>query len=414
MRSYALVGAGNRGTYMFAVPIARDYGDVATIVGVYDTNVKRSELLRTRTGGQFPVYTSFDTLLAEAKPDVVIVTSIDSTHHVYIMQALRAGCDVITEKPLTIDEDKCNQILHAERQTGKKVTVTFNLRYMPFMNRLKDISRENSLGTVTQVHFEWFLDTKHGADYFRRWHRKKANSGGLLVHKSTHHFDIVNWLLEDQPLSVHAFGATRFYGPTREERGTRCSDCSYTGTCEFYIDLNQGNYRALYLACEQEDRYYRDQCVFAEEIDIEDTLSVNVGYSRGAMMSYSLTAYAPYEGFRIVLTGTNGRLEAEYYDGAIGPYADTPVQHIRLFNREQKVIDMPLQAESGDHGGGDGRLLRALMRGSDPNDPRQANSWDGAMSCAIGFAANRSIREGKAVRIAELFERIPEEEHHEH
>lgn len=399
---------------MFAVPIARDYADVATIVGVYDTNAKRSELLRSRTGGHFPVYTSFDTMLAEAKPDVVIVTSIDSTHHLYIIQALRAGCDVITEKPLTIDEHKCSLILETERQTGRQVTVTFNLRYMPFMNRLKDISRENALGTLTHVHFEWFLDTKHGADYFRRWHRKKANSGGLLVHKSTHHFDIVNWLLEDEPKSVHAFGSTRFYGPTREERGIRCSNCAYSNTCEFYIDLNQGNYRALYLNCEDEDHYFRDQCVFADEIDIEDTLSVNVRYSKGAMMSYSLTAYAPYEGFRMVLTGTKGRLEAEYFDGAIGPYAGNPVQRIRLFNRMQEMIDIPLQVETGDHGGGDGRLLHALMLGSDPSDSRQASSRDGAMSCAIGFAANRAIREGNAVRIADLFQPNPEEDQHEH
>ena len=49
------------------------------------------------------------------------------------------------------------------------------------------------------MHFEWALDTVHGADYFRRWHREKKNSGGLLVHKSSHHFDLVNWWLGDVP-----------------------------------------------------------------------------------------------------------------------------------------------------------------------------------------------------------------------
>ena len=56
------------------------------------------------------------------------------------------------------------------------------------------------------MHFEWALDTVHGADYFRRWHRDKKNSGGLLVHKSSHHFDLVNWWIGDVPARVYARG----------------------------------------------------------------------------------------------------------------------------------------------------------------------------------------------------------------
>ena len=56
------------------------------------------------------------------------------------------------------------------------------------------------------MHFEWALDTRHGADYFRRWHRERKNSGSLLVHKSTHHFDILNWLIDEDPVKVNAFG----------------------------------------------------------------------------------------------------------------------------------------------------------------------------------------------------------------
>ena len=62
------------------------------------------------------------------------------------------------------------------------------------------------------MHFEWLLDTAHGADYFRRWHRLKDVSGGLLVHKSTHHFDLVNWWLADVPTRVYASGGLKFYG----------------------------------------------------------------------------------------------------------------------------------------------------------------------------------------------------------
>ena len=130
MKKYAFAGAGGRATTMFAVPLAKEYGDVAQIVGVFDPNRKRCEALAKRTETEIPLYTDFDTMLEETKPDVVIVATVDRYHHEYIVRALHAGCDVISEKPLTIDDEKCRAILKAQEQTGKKVTVTFNVRFM--------------------------------------------------------------------------------------------------------------------------------------------------------------------------------------------------------------------------------------------------------------------------------------------
>ena len=70
-----------------------------------------------------------------------------------------------------------------------------------------------NIGEVLSVDFHWMLDTRHGADYFRRWHRNKANSGGLIIHKATHHFDLINWLLSSVLETVYATGHFRFYRP---------------------------------------------------------------------------------------------------------------------------------------------------------------------------------------------------------
>src|SRR5947209_16897486 len=120
---------------------------------------------------------------------------------------------------MTIDDEKVRAILSAEQRSGRTVVVTFNYRFVPYITRVKELLRSGAVGEVLGVDFEWFLDTRHGADYFRRWHRRKENSGGLLVHKATHHFDMVNWWIEDEPEIVHAFGQRRVYGPTRAERG---------------------------------------------------------------------------------------------------------------------------------------------------------------------------------------------------
>jgi predicted dehydrogenase len=406
LKKYAFVGASNRGTYMFGVPISRDYQDVAQVVGIYDPNHKRAELFKRKAGDTFPAFASFEEMMNEAKPDIVIVTTIDSYHHVYIIKALEAGCDVITEKPMTVDEEKCNAILETEKRTGKKVMVTFNMRYMPFVTRMKELLKDRIIGDVLSVHFEWFLDTVHGADYFRRWHRQKKNSGGLLVHKSTHHFDVINWLLEEEPEEISAFGTRRFYGPTRKERGERCLTCEYTKTCEFYLDINKGNLKEVYLENEDVDAYYRDKCVFSEEIDIEDSMSVNVKFSGGALMSYSLTAHSPYEGFRLAINGSEGRLEAEYFHGSVGPFAGENINRLRVYNRRQEEITIKAQVIGGAHGGGDERLLEMLIRGglSDPLG-QQASSWDGAMSVIIGVAANKSIKEGKTISVKDLVTR---------
>lgn len=144
--------------------------------------------------------------------DRVIVTTPDVFHADYVVAALEAGADAVVEKPLTTTEDGVRRIADAVERTGRDVLVTFNYRYAPRNSALKQLIASGEIGDVTSVHFEWLLDTAHGADYFRRWHRQKENSGGLLVHKSSHHFDLVNWWISGIPTRVFASGGLRFYG----------------------------------------------------------------------------------------------------------------------------------------------------------------------------------------------------------
>ena len=246
------------------------------------------------------------------------------------------------------------------------------------------------------------MDTHHGADYFRRWHRYLEKSGGLLVHKATHHFDVINWWLEQQPEEVFAFGTRRFYGPTRENRGERCLTCRHKSSCEFYWDIKAGSnnsfYTKYYLNAEKEDGYFRDGCVFAEDINIYDSMSVNVRYSKGAVLTYSLIAYSPYEAWNAAISGTNGRLEVgEIYSG---PGKDRPYNIIKYYDRKGEAITYEVPKGDGAHGGGDDKLIRMLFVG-DVDDPLgcQASSTDGAMSLLIGASANVSIARNKPVLI---------------
>ncbi|WP_127588555.1 Gfo/Idh/MocA family protein [Paenibacillus koleovorans] len=401
MKKYALVGAGNRALHMFAKPLTDELKDQAELVGVYDTNTHRAQQLSLQCRG-VPVYNSFEEMLQRSGADEIIVASVDYTHDEYIIRALEAGLDVISEKPMTINHAKCNAILEAENRTGNKVTVTFNARFNPYTARIKELIKEGYVGDILSVHMEWMLDTSHGADYFRRWHRYLEKSGGLLVHKSTHHFDLINWWLEEEPLELRAFGSRRFYGPTREKRGERCLTCNYQKECEFYFDIREKDFHQnFYLEAEGFDGYYRDQCVFADDIDIYDTMSVNVLYSRGTQLSYSLTAHSPYEGWKVSINGTKGRLEASNtYNGA---NAKALHNEIKLFNRSGEEITIKLNKLEGSHGGSDYLLRRMLFVGDVPDRLGQmADSRAGALSLLIGDAANISIADNRSVKIGEL------------
>lgn len=401
MKRYVIVGASSRGFEMYAKPLTGELKDVAELVGIYDINSVRANFV-SRECGNIPIYHSFEKMLEETRPDAVIVTTIDRFHHEYIIKALEFGCDAITEKPMTIDDEKCRAIFDAEKRTGRKVIVTFNVRFDPYVARIKELIKEEAVGDIHSVHLEWFLDTRHGADYFRRWHRYIENSGSLLIHKASHHFDMINWWVDQEPEELYAFGTRNFYGPTREKRGVRCLTCSHKKNCELYWDITSSEFmRKFYLEAEMEDGYYRDRCVFAEDINIYDSMSVNVKYNKGALLSYSLVAYSPYEGWKATINGSRGRIEAEYFSS--GAKAEETVRQIKVFNRKGEVITVQMPKDTGEHGGGDARLRRMIFTGDIP-DPlgQQADSWAGAMSCLIGAASNISIRQKKPVTILDL------------
>ena len=402
MKKYVMVGASNRCLGMYAKPMVEEFDDVAKIAGIFDVNRTRADYIRRNTDPGIPVYDSFETMMEEAQPDAAIITTVDRFHHEYIIKTLEYGCEAITEKPMTIDEEKCRAILDAERRTGKKVIVTFNYRFTPYVTKVKELLRRGTVGKVLSVDFEYFLDTSHGADYFRRWHRRMENSGGLLVHKSTHHFDLVNWWLEEEPEEVYANGSLRFYGPTRKERGERCSTCRYGKTCEFFTDYSNNPFmKEFYFDAEVEDGYHRDGCVFDEEIDIYDSMSAAVKYSGGALLTYSLIAYSPYEGWKASINGTEGRMEAAEFHS--GPRAAETSYRMQIFDRQGNAVTHEVMKSSGMHGGGDGRIREMLFRGN-VSDPlgHFAGSHDGLKSAMIGICANRSIREGIPFNIKQM------------
>ncbi len=401
-RRYAIVGTGERAIGMWAKPLVQDYTDVLDVVGLCDINPKRVAVARKQSGASCPTFTDFDRMCDEAKPDLVMVTTVDGFHSQYIARALDRGIDVMTEKPMVIDEKQCQQVIDAERRNKRNIIVTFNYRYAPKHQKIKEILLSGAIGRVISVDFSWYLDVYHGADYFRRWHRLKNKGGSLWVHKATHHFDLINWWLDADPVEVSAQASLQTYGRNGQFRSTHCRACPHTKNCRFFYDMTRNaNRMELYAGCEDVDGYHRDGCVFREDVDIYDTMSAVMKYSNGAQMSYSLNAFMPFEGYRLAFNGEKGRLEVRDYERQPWPVEEeTEIYLTKSFGQREKIA---IEKITGGHGGGDARIRDLIFRKTEvPSYMRLPNSRAGALSCLTGIAARKSVELNRPIKISDL------------
>lgn len=426
-KRYALVGTGSRAA-MFVDAIATTYADTAELVAFCDLSQVRmawynAQLTEKHGLAALPTYPAaqFDQMIHETNPDTVIVATVDATHHLYIVRAMELGCDVLTEKPMTTSVESLKAIYDAIERTGKHLRVTFNYRYAPAYTRLRELILEGKVGRPLAVDFSWMLDTSHGADYFRRWHREKQNSSGLLVHKATHHFDLVNWWIDSYPQDVFAMGNLLFYGrENAEARGEYYPYQRYTGVeaakdDPFALSLeDKAVYKGLYLNAEAETGYLRDRNVFGEPITIEDTMNVTVRYQNGVLLSYCLIAYCPWEGLRVAITGTKGRVELDIVENIDHLQGDGAAKASKSAFKSVSMRVHPLFGESyevgvptgdGGHGGADPVMLADIFASSPDGDPlhRAASHLDGAASILVGIAGNLAMQTGHMIRIPDLF-----------
>jgi len=408
-KRYLLCGVGGRGYGMFGQPLLNDFPETARLVGLFDHNAARlrgcAELLGCP---DLPQYTDFDRALAESDPDAVIVATRDCTHAEFICGALAAGKRAICEKPVCTTVEQCRRILSAQAAASGLGLVTHNVRYDPAYSLIKRVIDEGQIGQIRSIDFRETLDRRHGADYFRRWHRQKANSGGLLIHKASHHFDILNWLAGSRPASLTAQGATVFYGKNGPFRAKRCWQCPHAERCEFYVDLwsDERNVR-LYRDAEPDDGYVRDGCVFDEAIDAEDQASVIYRYENGIQVTFSLTAFAAIESHHLRVQGTRGELD--YFVSYDTSWADSNItvpgletfagERLMLFVPNEGIRQVEIPTVEGGHGGADPQLRQDFF-GRDWDEPptdQMASLEQAIQAVLIGAAANHSIATAQPV-----------------
>ncbi|KRE32281.1 Gfo/Idh/MocA family oxidoreductase [Paenibacillus sp. Soil724D2] len=420
-KRYVICGVSTRANGMFIKNMLETFQSHCEIVGLLDADPGRFTncFKKFPALSGLPVYLpdQFEQMILETSPDVIIVAGADHTHADYIVKGLEHHLEVISEKPMVTSGTDCKRVLDAQNISRGKLYVAFNYRYSPIHTRIKELILEGRVGRVTSVDLNWYLDTYHGASYFKRWNRKRSHSGGLSVHKSTHHIDLVNWWIDQKPVEAFAYGALNYFGPEGElnpkkEDGRHCGTCQVKRNCAYFMrwstrskevvpeddhltnmDVKVGSYTG----------YRADGCIFDSEIDIEDTYAAVVKYNKGAMMSYSVNFSLPYEGYRLAINGTKGRIETQEVMSKRTTHQvpEQTIEYFPLFGGKETIHVVP---RPGGHGGGDPLILEDLFLGPDPIRPYEimAGAEAGADSVLTGEAIWKSIQTGLPVRIAEL------------
>ncbi len=435
MKKYAVCGFSVRAIAQYVVPLLGipelpEYGDFSKygkVVAALDVDTERIKIFNERQKTSIPAYSpeEFEKMIKETKPDALIVAGVDCTHAEYTIAGLKHGLDVIVEKPMTITAQQASEVLEAEKKSKGRVIVAFNYRYVPAHKYIKKLIMDGAIGKITNLEFIYNLDTYHGSSYFKRWNRSRQFSGGLSIHKSCHHFDLINWFIDDIPEIVFAFGALNYYGPDSPFNPQKKSKRKLTGEeikkrCPYYlrwegetIPLPESKHLKVYkdtFYLPYKVQYPEQLYLYDKDIDIEDTYSAAIKYRGGASMTYSFNASTPWEGYILAINGTGGRIETMHVSTSSDrcPFPKTErqtVTYIPLFGTRQ-VHDIPVVV--GGHGGSDHVIKHDIFVKETEESKKLgicAGSIDGAYAVAMGEAVWKSAKSGNSIKISEILSR---------
>ncbi|MCI5779787.1 MAG: Gfo/Idh/MocA family oxidoreductase [Lentisphaeria bacterium] len=416
-KRYVVCGVSTRAVGMYIGPMVRDFAHCAEFVGMLDIDPLRFKVCKDLVpeAKDVPEYLAadFDRMIEEQKPDAVFVISMDCTHVEYILRSLEKGLDVICEKPMTTNTADALRVREAEKKSKGTVICTFNYRYNAIHRKLREMVLAGAVGRPTHVDLTWYIDYRHGSSYFHRWNRMRENSGSLSIHKSSHHFDLVNWWIDGIPEQVHAFGALNHYGPNgpfnpSKKDGRSCPTCPEFMKCGYKTRWATRNstlfapddhINSFETKVTQYSMYNPKKCIFDSEINIYDTFVANVKYRNGVLLNYSANFSTPYEGYRLAINGTHGRLESlEFVGGCASalPDLNDGQQYIDYYPIFQGRERIHVVSSTGGHGGGDPLIREDIFLGEDPNRKFDilAKSVDGLRAISIGDAVFNSIKNG--------------------
>jgi len=409
-----VIGAGNRG-FMYSLymnAMKKQY----KIVGVAEPNPVLKERIRTRCelGEDVEFFDSWEEILAKPKfADMALIATMDELHYAPAMKAIELGYDILLEKPVAQTAEECVNIANAAAKKGVKVLVCHVLRYTPFFRRVKQILMDGTIGDIVSIdHVEGIGNLHFSHSYVRgKWHSVEETTPMLLA-KSCHDLDIIQWLIDRPCKRVQSFGSLTHFRSENAPEGApvRCfeGNCPVADTCPYecvrlYVEKTHKSWYSCGFNKEETINNLKNTdyglCVYHANNDALDHQTVNMEFEGGVTANFSVNAFN--EGGRYVrIYGTKGELYAHLRDPEITVYTYEDME-----KRKIPVVETREDIKGG-HGGGDAGLIMELYQYlSDSYKGFCAADIDVSVrNHLIGFAAEKSRHEGSVVDVTQFCE----------
>jgi predicted dehydrogenase len=209
MLRFGFIGLGAMGmSHVSAVAaLGHDLAEVTAVCSNNADHIQNALKLAPRA----KVFKHESELMAWAL-DAVFVSTPNFTHVPLALQILKTGKHIFLEKPCGITAHECGQLLAASEDSGQVVMIGHELRYSPFFQKIKDLI---STGEIGRPHMVWCREFRGPFQpKSNDWIQDNRRSGGTLVEKNCHHFDLMNWWVDSKPTRVCAFGGNALHHGT--------------------------------------------------------------------------------------------------------------------------------------------------------------------------------------------------------
>lgn len=401
------IGAGSRGNVYGNYSLS--YPDEMDIVGVAEPiQIRNDRYAQKHKISDENRFKTWEDVFKRPKfADAVLITTPDNLHYGPCMAALKAGYDVLLEKPISPSEKECRDILELSKKTGRIVAVCHVLRYAPYFVKLREIVQSGAIGELMSIqHLEPIEHIHMSHSYVRgNWHDRNATTPIILA-KSCHDLDILRWIVGKPCEQIVAMGSLKWFRKENAPAGStdRCMDgCAAEGTCPYSaMKIYYRERGRTYVFDLPEDKSLHGdyileklrttnygRCVYKMDNNQEDHYISSIQFQGGVTASFSMEAFTSYEGRRTRIMGSMGDI--------VGDMETFTVTDFRT--KKSTVYDN----SSGDgHGGGDWKLVRDWLQAVSQKNPALLSSTIDASieSHIMGFMAEKSRKTGRVEKIS--------------
>ncbi len=417
-----VIGAGNRGQTYCRHMNNFNEGKNFKIVGVAEPDdVRRNHVKATYEIPDENVFTTWEDILNRPKfADVAIISTMDRMHYGPAMKAIELGYDLLLEKPVSPEPKECADILKAARAKGTKIMVCHVLRYTSAFRSLRNFIQSGKLGKIMSVNHTEAVGNLHQSHSFvrGRWGNCDETSP-MLLQKSCHDLDIIQWFLDKRCKKIQSFGALKYFtrenapegAPDKCHEGCPAADtCYYNAERVYYKDspnwLNHAFTKPFESEEERRKAFLESQyarCVYKCDNNVVDHQTVNMLFEDDITVTFTMAAFNK-GGRSTRIMGTEGELffeddlaSAKFFNFSTRQYEELPTN--------EAMVDASI---NGGHGGGDTGIVAVLYEYvNDEIDMKEVSEIGISIeNHMLVFAAEESRKTNTVVDIKEYNDKI--------